>query len=293
MTSLRKLRLLIITSYILTEVLMRSLIRGLLTLPKVIATSMTPIVDPLIWDLSAGEKQPKINEKVACVIDILSALACSVMLWGGVKVAIAITAAKLLKAFGLTLMILCLGIFKASVGHVKTVVYDWYRQIIKREEELRKSSATIGQHEEVATENRPSCYPHHQPMGARTGQDHQWRNQAHLHNTRQDQLKRPGTVDWLNTVIKTLWCNYRSMLEESFLGEWQKIKDTASSYSGASQMLRYIDLLSLDLGDKPPILNSVEVYGDCDNLTVDINFAIYRFVQVCHKLLGLVKIINS
>ena len=272
---------------------MRSLIRGLLTLPKVIATSMTPIVDPLIWDLSAGEKQPKINEKVACVIDILSALACSVMLWGGVKVAIAITAAKLLKAFGLTLMILCLGIFKASVGHVKTVVYDWYRQIIKREEELRKSSATIGQHEEVATENRPSCYPHHQPMGARTGQDHQWRNQAHLHNTRQDQLKRPGTVDWLNTVIKTLWCNYRSMLEESFLGEWQKIKDTASSHSGASQMLRYIDLLSLDLGDKPPILNSVEVYGDCDDLIFDINFAIYRFVQVCHKLLGLVKIINS
>ena len=126
-------------------------IRSLLTLPKVVATSMRPVVDPLIWDLSAGERKPRINEKVACLIDILSALACSVMLWGGVKGATAITAAKCSKAFGLTLMILCLGVFKALMGHVKTVVYDWYKQIIKWEEALRKSSETVGQHKEVAS----------------------------------------------------------------------------------------------------------------------------------------------
>ena len=75
------------------------------------------------------------------------------------------------------------------------------------------------------------------------------------------------------------------MWVESFLqGEWQKTKAKASPYWRASEMLQYIDLVSLDLGDKPPIVQSVEVYGDCDELIVDINFAIYRFVQVCHTL---------
>ena len=84
------------------------------------------------------------------------------------------------------------------------------------------------------------------------------------------------------------------MWVESFLqDEWQKTKATASPYWGASERLQYIDLLSLDLGDKPPMLQSVEVYGDSDELIVDINFAIYRFVQDCHNLLGLVRIINS
>lgn len=87
----------------------------------------------------------------------------------------------------------------------------------------------------------------------------------------------PSTTVWLNSVIATIWLNYRDLASHIFLEEvWPKLQAKVQRQTGKLAGMNF-KFSQLDIGDRPPNVEQVKTSSDphSDEIILDVEAA-YR-----------------